>query len=156
MAKCKVCGSEIPRGKRYKGERYKNISFCSEECYKKYVNGCSEKSESYTQLTGLLNEIYINPNWPFLTSQIKNICKEYNVTYGQIRQTIKYAVEIERIDVQSEYGLYQFIPRFLEPTKDFINKIVSNNKEIDLTDEESYVKINKKCNKRIIEKEIEF
>ena len=33
MPLCYICGAEIPRGKRYKGDRYKSIPVCSEACY---------------------------------------------------------------------------------------------------------------------------
>ena len=35
---CIVCGANIPRGKRYQGEKYNSLHFCSEACFKRYCN----------------------------------------------------------------------------------------------------------------------
>ena len=38
MPICKVCGKEIPYGKSYKDEHFKNEKFCSAECYTERLN----------------------------------------------------------------------------------------------------------------------
>ena len=42
MPICKVCGKEIPYGKSYKGEHFKNEKFCSAECYTERLNASTK------------------------------------------------------------------------------------------------------------------
>lgn len=131
MGKCKICGVEVPRGQRYKGARYANLTFCSPECYNIY---CKDKDEGnvkhpYRLLTDYIQSIYPTEyqNWELFTRQIQSFNKEYGLSYNDVRAILRYAVEYEDYHVEPEYGLGQFIPKYIDATRKFIQSIKANN-----------------------------
>lgn len=133
MGKCKTCGVDIPRGKRYKTEKYGNLSFCSPECYDIY---CKEKTKKKTenvkspfrQLTDYIQSIYPveYQNWEFFAKQIQSMNKEYNLSYEEIKAIIRYAMEYANHKLEPEYGLGQFIPKYIQATRTFVDSIIQN------------------------------
>lgn len=128
MSQCYICGTEIPRGQRYKSPRYKNISFCSESCYNQYLASKQQPkpSSSLDKLKAYINDLWQGEvNWPFMMRQIKNLKEEYGVGDNGIRMMLKYAVEYEGIKVDLDYGLLQFI-QYLQPSQEFAEEIKKN------------------------------
>lgn len=129
MSECYICGTEIPRGQRYKSPRYKNLSFCSESCYNQYLASKQTqkiKSSSLDKLKAYINDLWQSQvNWPFMMRQIKNLKEEYGVDDNGIRMMLKYAVEYEGVKVDLDYGLLQFI-QYLQPSQEFAEEIRKN------------------------------
>lgn len=128
MPQCYICGTEIPRGQRYKSPRYKNLSFCSESCYNQYlVSKQQPKSpSSLDKLKSYINDLWQSQvNWPFMMRQIKNLKEEYGVSDNDIRMMLKYAIEYEGVKVDLDYGLLQFI-QYLQPSQEFAEEIRKN------------------------------
>ena len=77
MPQCYICGTEIPRGQRFKSPRYKNLSFCSEACYNQHLASKQQpkpKSSSLDKLKSYINDLWQGQvNWPFMMRQIKNL-----------------------------------------------------------------------------------
>lgn len=157
MATCRICGKELNRGQRYKGDRYKSIPVCSKDCYdallEQKANATkAEPYEGYNKLTDYIklqwggNE---NVNWMMTHKQIKHLVEKQSMTCNEIRMVLKYAIEIEGECVDLEYGIGQFIPKFIEPCMKFVEQI-KRAKELseNMEDEEVVVrKINKQVKK---------
>lgn len=137
---CDVCNKEYGRGQGYRGKRFAAQHFCSEDCYLSYVKAMDETKlkpkpkpqptqknskelKEYHKLLDYLNELYDNPNWPWLMRQINSIKKQYELSDKAMYLIIKYAIEYEDVIVQEEMGLGQFFPRYIEPCQDFLNSL---------------------------------
>ena len=128
MSQCYICGTEIPRGQRYKSPRYKSIPVCSEACYNQYLASKQQlkPSSSLDKLKAYINDLWQGQvNWPFMMRQIKNLKEEYGVSDNDIRMMLKYAVEYEGVKVDLDYGLLQFI-QYLQPSQEFAEEIRKN------------------------------
>lgn len=162
MPQCYICGTEIPRGKKYNNPRYKKISVCSEACYNKLVEEkqSTPKGEpfpGYNKLFDYIQEQWggsENVNWMLTHKQIKYLVEKQNMTCNEIRMVLKYAIEIEGECVDVEYGISQFIPKFIEPCMKFIEQI-NRAKELadDMEDEEVVVRKASKQVKKVKEEE---
>ena len=157
MPQCYICGTEIPRGKKYNNPRFKNITVCSEDCYNELVaqKESTPKAEPFPGYNKLFDYIKLqwggneNVNWMLTSKQVKFFIKEYDMTCKEIRMVLKYAIEIEGKPVDIEYGIEQFIPRYVEPCMRFVEQI-NKAKELaeDMEDEEVVVrKISKQVRK---------
>lgn len=157
MAQCYICGNEIPRGKKYKGDRYKSIPVCSEDCYdvllEQKANATkAEPYEGYNKLTDYIKLQWggsENVNWMMTHKQIKHLVEKQSMSCDDIRMVLKYAIEIEGVVVDIEYGLGQFIPKYVEDCFKFVEQI-ERAKELaeDMEDEKIVVrKINKQIKK---------
>lgn len=157
MPKCYICGVEIKRGCRYKGDRYKSIPVCSEACYNMLLEqkANATKAEPYPNYNKLTDYIKAkwdgseNVNWMMTHKQIKHLVEKQSMSCNEIRMVLKYAIEIEGQSVDVEYGIGQFLPKFIEPCREFIEQL-KKAKELaeDMEDEEVVVrKINKKMKK---------
>lgn len=148
--KCIVCNKSIPKGQRFVGNRYKDKKFCCENCYNQFCQQkdmakekakietakrqqlLKEKNKSpWRKMTDYIDSLYPPNaiNWPAFTKQIKSFMEEYDLTSDEIRLTIRYAVEFEGVVVNPEWGIGQFIPAYIEPTKRFREKLHSNQEE---------------------------
>lgn len=149
---CKVCNKEIEYGKRYKSERFKSYYFCSQECYDKYCQDhkpqvkstiSEEKSKSYfRQLTDYIYAIAPDEqNWPYVTQQIKTLCQDYELTYKDMLDILQYAVECEHVLYNTDYGLWQYFPKYIEPYRIFLTEIQRNQEIADnlAEDEITYI-----------------
>ena len=162
MATCIVCQSPIPRGQRFKSPRYKNLSFCSEACYDKLVaqKESTPKAEPFPGYNKLFDYIKLqwggneNVNWMLTSKQVKFFIKEYGMTCKEIKMVLKYAIEIEGKPVDIDYGVEQFIPRYVEPCMKFVEQI-EKAKELagDMKDEEVVVRKVSKQMKKVKEEE---
>lgn len=131
MPKCYICGVEIKRGCKYKGDRYKSIPICSEACYNTLLEqkANATKAEPYPGYNKLTNYIKIqwggskNVNWMLTHRQIKHLVEKQSMSCNEIRMVLKYAIEIEEQCVDVEYGIGQFIPKFVEPCMKFVEQI---------------------------------
>lgn len=155
MSKCYICGAEIKRGCRYKGDRYKSIPVCSEDCYdvllEQKANATkAEPYEGYNKLTDYIKLQWggsENVNWMLTHKQIKHLVEKQSMSCNEIRMVLKYAVEIEEVGVDVEYGIGQFIPKFIEPCMKFVEQI-KRAKELAKDMEENEVVI-RKINRQI-------
>lgn len=128
MPQCYICGTEIPRGQRYKSPTHKSLSFCSESCYNQYLASKQQPKplSSLDKLKAYINDLWQGDvNWPFMMRQIKNLKEEYGVSDNDIRMMLKYAVEYEDVKVDLDYGLLQFI-QYLQPSQEFAQEIRKN------------------------------
>lgn len=149
MATCRICGKELKRGEKYNNPRFKNISVCSEVCYNELVaqKQSTPKAEPFPGYNKLFDYIKLqwggneNVNWMLTSKQVKFFIKEYGMTCKEIKMVLKYAIEIEGKSVDIDYGIEQFIPRFIEPCRKFIEQI-KRAKEMaeDMEDEEVVVR----------------
>ena len=76
------------------------------------------------------------------------------MTCNEIRMVLKYAIEIEGQSVNVEYGIGQFIPKFIEPCMKFVEQL-KKAKELseDMEDEEVVVRKVSKQVKKVKEEE---
>lgn len=157
MPKCYICSVEIKRGCRYKGDRYKSIPVCSEACYNALLEqkANATKAEPYPNYNKLTDYIKLqwggseNVNWMLTHKQIKYLVEKQSISCNEIRMVLKYAIEIEGRSVDVEYGIGQFIPKFIEPCRKFVEQL-KKAKELaeDMEDEEVVVrKVNKQVKK---------
>lgn len=152
--KCAICSKEIPRGKRYQGDKYKSVHLCSEECFKKYceiktkpkplVNFKPEKGSNRRIFTDYIQEWTDNKvNWSWLMKQAKDIQEEYDIDWYSMYLVCKYARKYEEVEWDNQYGLGQIFPRYIEPCQEFMNKI-KENKNIQIEDDKINVITKKK------------
>lgn len=162
MPQCYICGVEIKRGCRYKGDRYKSIYVCSEDCYnilleQKANANRAEPYPNYNKLTDYIKTQWggsENVNWMMTHKQIKYLVEKQAMSCNEIRMVLKYAIEIEGQCVDVEYGINQFIPKFIEPCMKFVEQI-NRAKELaeDMEDEEVVVRKVSKQVKKVKEEE---
>lgn len=69
-----------------------------------------------------------NANWKLLTAQLKNIMKEYDLTYKDVYYILKYCKDYEQVVIDGEYGLYQLLPKYIDATQIFRNKLAEAKK----------------------------
>lgn len=160
MPQCYICGTKIPRGCKYKGDRYKNLSFCSEACYNQYISSkqYSKSSSSLDKLKAYINDLWQGQvDWPFMMRQIKNLKEECGVDDNDIRMMLKYAVEYEGVKIDVDYGLLQFI-QYLQPSQEFAEEIRKNQAlaESMEDDEVEVVKASRGNGKRWVKGDWEF
>ena len=146
MAVCKVCGCDIPRGKKFIGEHYKTVPFCSKKCYSQFILSKQQKPKSPPKdkhlviLKDYINDLWNGKvNWPFVMRQIKTMCEDYDLDYKALYLVLHYAVDYENYSVNLSYGLGQFI-KFIEPASKFADDI-QKNKELakDIPEEQTIV-----------------
>ena len=119
---CCVCGSQIPRGQRFKSPTLTTLKFCSEACYLQRT----QSTKWLDKLKAYLDELYDGQvNWPFMSKQIKSAMEEYGVDYKDLYLMVKYAVVYEDMVVDPQYGLQQFI-KYLQPSQEFAEEIRKN------------------------------
>lgn len=162
MSECYICGTEIPRGQRYKSPRYKSIPVCSENCYNELVaqKESTPKAEPYPGYNKLTDYIKTqwggseNVNWMMTHKQIKHLVEKQAMSCNEIRMVLKYAIEIEGVCVDVEYGLGQFFPKYIDPCMKFVEQI-NRAKELaeDMKDEEIVVRKVSKQMKKVKEEE---
>lgn len=162
MPRCYICGTEIPRGQRYKGDRYKSIPVCSEACYNTLLKQKTNttKAEPYLGYNKLTDYIKTqwggseNVNWMMTHKQIKHLVEKQSMSCNEIRMVLKYAIEIEEVCVDIEYGIGQFLPKFVEPCMKFVEQI-ERARELaeDMEDEEVIVRKVSKQMKKVKEEE---
>ena len=162
MATCRICGKELKRGEKYKNPRYKNITVCSEDCYNELVTQkeSKAKAEPYPGYNKLFDYIKLqwggseNVNWMVTSKQVTSLVKKHGMTCKEIRMVLKYAIEIEDESVNIEYGIGQFIPKFIEPCMKFVEQI-EKAKELaeGMEDEEIVIRKASKQMKKVKEEE---
>lgn len=155
MTQCYICQKEIPRGQRYKSPRYKSIPVCSEACYNVLLEQKSNatKAEPYPNYNKLTDYIKFqwggneNVNWMLTHKQIKHLVEKQSMSCDDIRMVLKYAIEIEGVVVDIEYGIGQFIPKYVEECFKFVEQI-KRAKELakDMEDDEVVIR---KMNRQI-------
>ena len=166
MPQCYICGTEIPRGKKYNNPRFKKISVCSESCYNELIaqKQSTPKAEPFPGYNKLFDYIKLqwggneNVNWMLTSKQVTSLVKKHDMTCKEIKMVLKYAIEMEGKAVDIEYGIEQFIPRYVEPCREFVDQL---NKAKELAenmedDEVEIVKLNKGSRNRWIGKDWKF
>lgn len=148
MSTCKICGAEIPRGKAYKGDRFKQEHFCSEACYQARCANSQRAPKGQAKpkpkpqpvkppsprrkVTDLIQAIYgDDANWAFLGTQLKNIMHDYQLEYEEVYYILKYSIYYEQVVVDKDFGLYQIFPKYIEPTARFREKLAEAKERAD-------------------------
>ena len=62
-------------------------------------------------------------NWKLFTAQLKNIMKEYDLTHKDVYYILKYCKDYEQVAIDSDYGLYQLFPKYIDATQTFRAKL---------------------------------
>lgn len=162
MATCRICGKELKRGEKYNNPRYKNITVCSESCYNELIaqKESKAKAEPYPGYNKLFDYIKLqwggseNVNWMLTLKQVTSLVKKHGMTCKEIKMVLKYAIEIEGEPVDIEYGIGQFIPKFIEPCMKFVAQIEKAKEWAeDMEDEEIVVRKMSKQMKKVREEE---
>ena len=162
--KCVVCDKSIPRGQRFIGDRYKSEKFCCEDCYNVFCNQKDEQKAKNKQqkqvkeksdwriMTDYISEVYPPDtiNWMLFTKQIKSLMEKYDLTCNDIKMTIKYAIKYDNYELKPEYGISQFIPRFVEPMRQFKEQILTNKVAAKNMEEPQTVFVKKSLGKRTV------
>ena len=162
MAQCYICHIEIPRGSRYKGNRFKNISVCSEQCYNELCHlkdnvFKKEPYPDYNRLTDLIRDTWggsKNVNWLLTAKQIKYLVEKQNLTCIDLCGIINYAVKYEGLNIDIDYGIGQIFPKYIEPYFKFKEQVeyIKENADIE-EDEIIYVKPRKQRRKIKLEED---
>lgn len=160
---CDICGKEIPRGKRYIGEKYKAEHFCSEECYlqrKPKNNQNIINPNNYYRRTTDYIKAWLDPyepSWPFIAKQIQSIKQDFNVDDKYIYALLKFCHEYKDVKWNSEYGLYQFL-KYTKEMEEFQDSIlhVAELANQDNGQEEYYVVFPSKKNIHVWLEELDF
>lgn len=150
---CIICNKEIPRGKRYQGNKYKSLHFCSEECFNKYckiksapkplINFKPEKGTDRREFTDYIQEWTGDKvNWALIMKQAKDIQEEYNLNWHEMYLVCKYAHIYEGVEWDFNYGLGQIFPRYIQPCINF-QEAIKNAKSVEIPIE-NIIKIHKK------------
>ena len=85
----------------------------------------NEKSD-YTKLTDYIQAIYLkrgidDPPWALLMTQVRNIIKNYSLTYIEILHVLQYMVQIEGIDF-SDKDTLGLVPYYIDRTIRYLEK----------------------------------
>lgn len=84
------------------------------------------------QLTDLIQEMWgEGVNWPLLTAQLKNIMEDYELTHKEVYYILKYCRDYEQVPVNTDYGLYQFIPKYIMAVEEFRVKLAEAREKAD-------------------------
>lgn len=149
---CICCGKKFIKGTNYKGEKYKNLKFCSKDCYDKFikmksapkspVNYKPEKGSERRKFTDYIQSWVGNINWAYIMKQAKDIQEEYKLDWTTMYKVLKYCREYEELEWNLEYGLYQFFPKYIKLMQDFSQAILQN-KNNDFIEEDEIIYIHK-------------
>lgn len=130
MPKCSYCGADIPKGQSYCGNKYTSLRFCSEEHFTQYVkiktkpkppvNFKPQHGTDRRAFTDLLQEWTDDRiNWAAAMQQCKDLMDEFDLTWEDMRLTLKYAWKYEGVEWNPQYGLGQIYPRYIQPMREF-------------------------------------
>ena len=93
-------------------------------CIRDRINYKPPKKSDRRKVTDYIQDWWpYEPNWAFLMTQLKAIMDEYELSYIDVLLILKYCREYEQIELDPTYGLYQFFPKYIEPTRKFIEDI---------------------------------
>lgn len=110
-------------------------------------------NSDYRKLTDYIKEIYApnKVNWGHMAKQIDSYVKGYDLTYMQILDIIKYAIEYEGKEVMPEYGLNQWLPKFINPALDFFNDLQERQNFALPKENIAVIKVKNKIHKKSLE-----
>lgn len=118
------------------------------------VNILSEKEiAEYRKLTDYIQDLYLElgsePPWALFMTQIKDLKKNYNLTYTEILHILQYMTQIESIDIRDRDTL-GLIPYFINKTQQYMEDYKESRKAFkDFKFEENTISISPKMtNKR--------
>jgi triacylglycerol esterase/lipase EstA (alpha/beta hydrolase family) len=85
----------------------------------------SEKND-YTKLTDYIQAVYRkqgvdDPPWALLMTQVRNIIKNYGLSYIEILHILQYMVQIEEIDF-SEKDTLGLVPYYINRTERYMTR----------------------------------
>lgn len=157
MSKCIICGETIPRGKSYKGEKYRSIKFCSKNCYDIYVQSKLKSTDvARKKFTDYINNNGSNINWPFLMKQAKSIQEDYDIDWNIMYLVLKYYHVYEGQNLDMQYGLGKIFPKFIEPTARFREKLAEAREKAEDMVEIEPIKVKKYQPQRKIKDDLTF
>lgn len=87
----------------------------------------------FRKLTDFIRDEYeahgIEPSWNLLMAQVKNMTKNYDITYIGILNVLKYMTQIEDVDITS-YDTLGLVPYYIDRTSRYIEKYKAVKKSI--------------------------
>lgn len=108
----------------------------------------------FRKLTDFIRDEYkehgIEPSWNLLMTQVKNMVKNYDITYIGILNVLKYMTQIEDIDITS-FDTLGLVPYYIDRTNRYIEKYKAVKKSIDdfdFTEEVEFIKPIKQSKRR--------
>lgn len=112
-----------------------------------------EKSD-YVKLTDYILDIYtkqnLEPSWNLLMTQVKNMVKNYNLTYKDILHILQYMVQIEGISF-ADHDTLGLVPYYIDKTQKYIERykeVKQEIKDFDFQDNIVFIKTNNKTVRR--------
>ena len=185
MPRCKYCNVLKPPGECIQDPDCKSNQYCSEEhmgLYKKerakskpkpvkvVIHNEVEKPPAsppsptppsdMRKLTDYIQAIWpVEPNWKWFARQIKNLCTETGLTHNEMRIVLRYCIEYKELQVDENYGLQQFVPRYVKEAMDFrddVRRIKSQLDSIDFEDEYQPVPIGRPKLRRRLKEDVGF
>lgn len=116
-----------------------------------------QQKKDRKKVTDLIQSMWgEDANWKLLTAQLKNIMKEYKLEYIDVYYVLKYSVCYEQVVVDKEFGLGQFFPRFIEPTKKFRRKLAESKEKANEIGAIPPIKVKKYRPQRKIKNDLTF
>lgn len=116
-----------------------------------------QERKNRRQLTDLIQEMWgEEANWPLLTAQLKNIMEDYELTHKEVYYILKYCRDYERVSVNTDYGLYQFIPKYIMAVEEFRAKLAEAREKADEIGEILPIKVKKYRPQRKIKDDLTF
>lgn len=83
-----------------------------------------QEKKDRRKVTDLIQSMWgEDANWKLLTAQLKNIMKEYDLTHKDVYYILKYCKDYEQVVIDSDYGLYQLFPKYIDATQMFRAKL---------------------------------
>ena len=91
-----------------------------------------QEKKDRRKVTDLIQSMWgEDANWKLLTAQLKNIMKEYDLTHKDVYYILKYCKDYEQVVIDSDYGLYQLFPKYIDATQIFRDKLAKAKERAD-------------------------
>lgn len=177
MPRCKYCNQLNKIEDCFQDPQYPSNQYCSKEHWKLHMKAKQEKQKINTskttnstnqpkpksdrvKLTDYIQDKWpVEPNWQWISRQIEDLCQENVLTYNDMRLVLKYCVDIKGLEVDGQYGLQQFIPKYVEEAiafMDDLENIKSNISSIDFEDEFVHVPVGRVITHRALKEDVGF
>lgn len=116
-----------------------------------------QEKKDRRKVTDIIQEMWgQDANWPLLTAQLKNIMKDYELSYMEVYAVLKYCKYYEQIIIDDEYGLYQLFPKYIEPMMRFKEKVEQAKEKADEISEIEPIKVKKYRPQRKVKNDLTF
>lgn len=137
MPKCRVCGLEVKKATdMIKVEQKKYV--CSEDCKTIFFENGETKTPRQ-ELLDYVGQIWENPSYPMIATQIKQLQDNFNFKIEGMLLTLKYCFEVEDKSSEAVYGFKYILEKYYGEAKDFHNDSIRRRKALDLIEEDKVV-----------------